>query len=127
LGEHALGQLRQIRCKKLEAVYGLLGDIHFDRNTITPQNRKAGKAMAERPIPEEIMKELVNHVSALTDGHESLFTDRFSPKKKRDSSPFVTHRYIYSPLLTWGGTGALTLIWGRLVQYQSACWPSALT
>jgi integrase len=58
-----------------------IGDIHFDRNTITTQNRKAGKAMAERPIPEEIMKELVNHVSALTDGHESLFTDRFSPKK----------------------------------------------
>jgi integrase len=34
-----------------------VGDIHFDRNTITTRNRKAGKAMAERPIPEPIMTE----------------------------------------------------------------------
>jgi integrase len=58
-----------------------IGDIHFDRNTITTQNRKAGKAMAERPIPEEIMAELTNHVASLRDGQERLFADRFSPKK----------------------------------------------
>jgi integrase len=58
-----------------------IGDIHFDRNTITTQNRKAGKAMAERPIPEEIMTELTNHVASLRDGQERLFADRFSPKK----------------------------------------------
>jgi len=40
-----------------------IGDIHFDRNTLTTQNRKAGKAMAERPIPEQIMTELSNHVA----------------------------------------------------------------
>ena len=34
-----------------------IGDIHFERNMITTQNRKAGKAMAERPIPEEVMTE----------------------------------------------------------------------
>jgi integrase len=60
-----------------------IGDIHFDRNTITTQNRKAGKAMAERPIPEEIMTELTNHVASLRDGQERLFADRFSPKKWR--------------------------------------------
>jgi integrase len=27
-----------------------IGDIHFDRNTIAMRNRKAGKAMAERPL-----------------------------------------------------------------------------
>jgi integrase len=57
-----------------------IGDIHFDRNTITTQNRKAGKAMAERPIPEEVMTELSNHVTKLPDGQERLFADRFSPK-----------------------------------------------
>jgi len=58
-----------------------IGDIHFDRNTLTTQNRKAGKAMAERPIPEQIMTELSNHVATLSDGQDKLFHDRFSPKK----------------------------------------------
>jgi integrase len=58
-----------------------IGDIHFDRNTIATRNRKAGKAMAERPIPEEIMTELSNHIATLPDGREKLFTDGFSPKK----------------------------------------------
>ncbi len=58
-----------------------VGDIHFDRNTIATRNRKAGKAMAERPIPEVVMTELANHVAALPDGQERPFTDRFSSKK----------------------------------------------
>jgi len=29
-----------------------IGDIHLDRNTIATRNRKAGKAMPERPVPE---------------------------------------------------------------------------
>jgi len=58
-----------------------ISDIHFDRNTVTTRNRKAGKAMAERPIPEEIMTELSNYVATLPDGQERLFNDRFSPKR----------------------------------------------
>ena len=58
-----------------------IGDIHFDRNTIATRNRKAGKAMPERPIPEEIMTELSNYVATLPEGQERLFADRFSPKK----------------------------------------------
>ena len=58
-----------------------IGDIHFDRNTITTRNRKAKKAMAERPIPEQIATELSNHVTTLPDGQELLFADKFSPKK----------------------------------------------
>jgi integrase len=58
-----------------------IGDIHFDRNTIATRNRKAGKAMVERPIPEEVMTELTSHVATLSDGQERLVTDRFSPKK----------------------------------------------
>ncbi|HNT36549.1 MAG TPA: hypothetical protein PKH07_16300, partial [bacterium] len=55
-----------------------IGDIHFDRNTIATRNRKAGKAMPERPMPEAIMTELSNYVVTLQDGQERLFSDRFS-------------------------------------------------
>jgi len=58
-----------------------IGDIHFDRNTIATRNRKAGKAMPERPVPEQIMTELSNYVTTLPDGQEQLFTDRFTSKK----------------------------------------------
>jgi integrase len=58
-----------------------VGDIHFDRDMISTRNCKAGKAMPERPVPEAIMTELVNHVAGLPDGQERLFADRFSPKK----------------------------------------------
>jgi integrase len=58
-----------------------IGDIHFDRNTISTRNRKAGETMAERPVLEAIMTELSNHVVGLPDGQERLFPDRFSPKR----------------------------------------------
>ena len=58
-----------------------VGDIHFDRNTVATRNRKAKKAMAERPVPEQVMIVLSNHVAALPDGQERLFTDRFTSKK----------------------------------------------
>jgi integrase len=45
-----------------------IGDIHFDRNTIATRNRKAGKTMAERPIPEAIMTTLSNFVATLPNG-----------------------------------------------------------
>ena len=67
-------------CVMTDFVLIRIGDIHFDRNTITTQNRKAGRTMAERPIPEEVMTELSNHVSKLPDGQERLFSDNFSPK-----------------------------------------------
>ena len=52
-------------------------DIHFDRNTIATRNRKAGKAMPERPITEAVMTQLSNHVATLPDGQDKLFTNRF--------------------------------------------------
>ncbi len=58
-----------------------IGDIHFDRDTIATRNRKAGKAMPERPVPEQVMTELSNYVGSLPDGQERLFTDRFTTKK----------------------------------------------
>jgi len=54
----------------------LVGDIHFDRDTISTRSRKAGKAMPERPVPEAVMTELANHVGGLADGQERLLPDR---------------------------------------------------
>ena len=68
-----------LRRGDIEAI--CVGDIHFDRNTLSTQNRKAGKAMPERPIPVPVMTELTNHVAELPDGQKGLFSDRFSPKK----------------------------------------------
>jgi integrase len=68
-----------LRRSDIEAIR--IGDIHFDRNTPTTYNRKAAKAMAERPIPEPIMTELSNPVATLPDEQEKLFSDRFSPEK----------------------------------------------
>ena len=45
------------------------------------RSRKAKKAMAERPVPEQITTELSNYIGTLPDGQELLFSDRFSPKK----------------------------------------------
>lgn len=58
-----------------------IGDIHFDRNTIATRNRKAGKAMPERPIPETITIELFNYVATLPEGQERLLPDKSSPKR----------------------------------------------
>jgi integrase len=68
-----------LRRGDIEAI--CVGDIHFGRNTIATRNRKAGKAMPERPIPEEIMAELSNYLATLPDEQERLFIDRFSPKR----------------------------------------------
>ena len=68
-----------LRRGDIEAIQ--IGDIHFDRNTITTRNHKAKKAMAERPVSEQIMTELSNHIATLPEGQELLFADRFSPKK----------------------------------------------
>jgi integrase len=102
-----------------------VGDIHFDRNTITTQNRKAGKAMAERPIPEEIMTELSNHVTSLSDGQEKLFADRFSPKKWKKTCKLVglpnlkfhDLRRTFASLLAQRGVS--TAVTQRLLEHSS--------
>jgi integrase len=100
-------------------------DIHFDRNTIATRNRKAGKAMAERPIPEVIMTELSNYVAALPDGREGLFADRFSPKKwerirkavKLPDLKFHDLRKTFASLLAQRGVS--TAVTQRLLEHSS--------
>ncbi len=103
-----------------------IGEVHFDRNTIATRNRKAGKAMAERPIPEEVMTELSNHVATLQDGQEKLFTDRFSPKKwerirkavKLPALKFHDLRKTFASLLTQRGVS--TAVTQRLLEHSSS-------
>lgn len=102
-----------------------IGDIHFDRSTIATKNRKAGKAMAERPMPEEVMTELANHVSSFPDEHGKLFADRFSPKKWRrvcklaDLSGLKFHdlRKTFASLLAQRGVS--TAVTQRLLEHSS--------
>jgi integrase len=102
-----------------------ISDIHFDRNTITTRNRKAGKAMAERPIPEEIMTELSRHVASMGNGREKLFVDRFSPKKwkkirKRAGLPYLKFhdlRKTFASLLAQRGVS--TAVTQRLLEHSS--------
>jgi integrase len=68
-----------LRRGDIEAIH--IGDIHFERNTLTTHNRKVGKTMPERPIPEPIMTELSHYEATLPDGQEKLFNDKFNPKK----------------------------------------------
>jgi integrase len=102
-----------------------VGDIHFDRNTIATRNRKAGKAMPERPVPEAIMTELSNHVVGLADGQETLMPDRFSSKKwsrvreqvKVPGLTFQVLRKTFASLLAQRGVS--TTVTQRLLEHSS--------
>ncbi len=112
-----------LRRGDIEAI--CIGDIHFDRNTIATRNRKAGKAMPERPIPQEIMTELSNYVVGLPDGQERLFADRFSPKRwdrmrkhiKQPSLKFHDLRKTFASLLAQRGVS--TAVTQRLLEHSS--------
>jgi integrase len=112
-----------LRRGDIEAIH--IGDIHFDGNTIATQNRKAGKAMAERPMPEEVMTELANRVTALPDGQEKLFADRFSPKKWKKmcgltglpTLKFHDLRKTFASLLAQRGVS--TAVTQRLLEHSS--------
>ena len=51
-----------------------VGDIHFDRDSITTKSKKTGKTMAERPMPAQVITELANYIATLPDGQERLFS-----------------------------------------------------
>ncbi len=102
-----------------------IGDLHFDRNTISTRNRKAGKAMPERPVPEAIMTELSNYVATLPDGQERLLPDRFSTKRwnrvrtqiKLPGLTFQVLRKTFASLLAQ--RGASTAVTQRLLEHSS--------
>jgi len=81
--------------------------------------------MAERPILEQVMTELSNHVATLPDGQERLFNDRFSPKKwerirKTINAPglkFHDLRKTFASLLAQRGVS--TAVTQRLLEHSS--------
>jgi integrase len=102
-----------------------IGDIHFDRNTIATRNRKAGKTMSERPIPEAVVTQLSNHVAMLPEGQERLLPDRFSVKKwnrvrtqvKIAGLTFQVLRKTFASLLAQRGVS--TAVTQRLLEHSS--------
>ncbi len=112
-----------LRRSDIEAIR--IGDIHFDRNTISTRNRKAGKAMPERPIPEPVMTALSNHVTTVPDGQEKVFSDKFSPRKwervrKAAGLPdlkFHDLRKTFASLLAQRGVS--TAVTQRLLEHSS--------
>ena len=102
-----------------------IGDIHFDRDTIATRNRKAGKAMPERPVPEQVMTELSNYVATLPDGQERLFMDRFTSKKwnrvrdkvRMPHLKFHDLRKTFASLLAQRGVS--TAVTQRLLEHSS--------
>jgi len=103
----------------------LVGDIHFDRNTIATRNRKTGTAMPERPVPEALMTELANHIAGLPDGQERLLPDRFSVKKwtrvreeaRFPDLTFQILRKTFASLLAQRGVS--TAVTQRLLEHSS--------
>ena len=112
-----------LRRGDIEAI--CISDIHFDRNTIATRNRKAGKAMPERPIPEEVMVELSNYVATIPDGQEKLFIDKFSPKKWEKIRKVVglPHLKFHDLRKTFASLlaqrGASTAVTQRLLEHSS--------
>jgi integrase len=112
-----------LRRGDIEAIH--IGDIHFDRKTITTRNRKAKKAMAERPVPEQIMTELSNYVAALPDGQQLLFINRFPEKRWKKircmvgmpDLKFHDLRKTFASLLAQRGVS--TAITQRLLEHSS--------
>ena len=112
-----------LRRGDIEAI--CIGDIHFDRDTIATRNRKAGKAMPERPVPGQIMTELANYVATFPDGQERLFTDRFTSKKwnrvrervKMPKLKFHDLRKTFASLLAQRGVS--TAVTQRLLEHSS--------
>jgi len=112
-----------LRRGDIEAI--CIGDIHFDRNTIATRNRKAGKAVPERPIPEQVTMKLSNYIVTLPDGQERLFTDRFSPKRwarirkamKMPGLRFHDLRKTFASLLAQRGVS--TAVTQRLLEHSS--------
>ena len=130
VSDHATLRLRVLlaattglRRGDIEAI--CIGDIHFDRNTIMTRNRKAKKAMAERPIPEQVTTELSNYVATLPDGQELLFTDRFPEKRwkkvrRKAGLPdlkFHDLRKTFASLLAQRGVS--TAVTQRLLEHSS--------
>jgi integrase len=60
-----------------------IGDIDFEKNSITTSSRKTRKSMGSRPVSAAVMSELSKYVSKLGVEQEKLFGDNFNQKNWR--------------------------------------------
>ena len=60
-----------------------IGDIDFEKNTISTTSRKTRRSMNSRPVSALVIAELAKYVSELNAGQEKMFSDNFSHKRWR--------------------------------------------
>jgi len=106
-----------------------VSDIDFVKNCITTNSKKTKKAMASRPVPYDIIKELKRYVDSLPKEQEFLFTNTFSYKKWKtvcnriqlQGLKFHDLRKTFASVLAQSGVS--TAVTQRLLEHSS----SALT
>jgi integrase len=106
-----------------------ISDIDFVKNCITTNSKKTRKAMASRPVPYDIIKELKRYVDSLPKEQEFLFTNTFSYKKWKtvcnriqlQGLKFHDLRKTFASVLAQNGVS--TAVTQRLLEHSS----SALT
>ncbi len=102
-----------------------ISDIDFIKNCITTNSKKTKKAMASRPVPLHIMKELKFYADSLPQDQELLFMDAFNYKKWKEvcnkiqllGLKFHDLRKTFASVLAQ--RGASTAVIQRLLEHSS--------
>jgi integrase len=102
-----------------------IGDVNFERNSITTKSRKTKKGMASRPVSAEVMAELSKYVCGIDVGQDRLFHTKFNYRKWRrickkaglDDLKFHDLRRTFCSLLAQNGVS--TAVTQRLLEHSS--------
>ena len=102
-----------------------VSDIDFVNNYISTNSKKTKKAMASRPVPLDIIKEVKFYVDSLPKGQNLLFTDAFSYKKwrkvcNRIQLPSLKFHDLHKTFAsTLAQNGVSTAVTQRLLEHSS--------
>ena len=102
-----------------------IGDIDFEKNSISTTSKKTKKSMASRPVSAEVMSELSKYVCSLDVGQETLFRKKFGYRKWRKickkaglaDLKFHDLRKTFCSLLAQNGVS--TAVTQRLLEHSS--------
>ena len=102
-----------------------IGDVNFEKNSITTKSRKTKKGMASRPVSAEVMAELSTYVCGVGVGREELFRTKFNHRKWRKickeaglaDLKFHDLRRTFCSLLAQNGVS--TAVTQRLLEHSS--------
>ena len=103
-----------------------VSDVDFVKNCITTNSKKTKKAMASRPVPSDIIKELKFYVDSLPKKQELLFTDTFNYKRWKtvcnkiqlQGLKFHDLRKTFASVLAQNGVS--TAVTQRLLEHSSS-------